>query len=184
MILVRDVKSDGDKPVTLPPPLSRTFEDDRPGLVARLCHEEIQPPLLSVRPEGREVRLAGPQEEKGEDKFEGEVLDANYPHHLQVEKKPSSSSQVVRQESVVDVDQDNEEEGLVQSDHIVISSPRDGQFPLLPMHSNGHCETKHQSTGFHTQVSISYRVRVLKGEIIISISRCRDFIIKLLILPQ
>ena len=78
--------SDGDKTVdmTPPPPLCLIFEDDRSGLVARVCHEEIQSSLLSVSPEGRKVRFAGPDEEKGEDKLEGEVLDENDSHHLQV----------------------------------------------------------------------------------------------------
>ena len=151
-----------DKPVDIPPPpLSLIFEHDRSGLEGRLCHEEIQPPLLSVRPEGREVRFAGPDEEKGKDKLEGEVLDENYPEHLQVEKKASSSAQVVSKERAVDVDQNNKEEGLVQSDHIMISSPRDGHLPLLPKHPDRHDKTKQQSTGFHPQVSISDQIRIL-----------------------
>ena len=128
-----------DKPVDIPPPpLSLIFEHDRSGLEGRLCHEEIQPPLLSVRPEGREVRFAGPDEEKGKDKLEGEVLDENVSHHLQVKEKPSSSSEVVSEETIVDVDQDNEEQGLVQCDHIMISSPWYEQPPLLPQHTNRH----------------------------------------------
>ena len=124
MVFIRDVNSNCDKPVdTSPSPLSLIFEHDRSGYEGRLCHEEIQPPLLSVRPEGREVRFAGPDEEEGEDKLEGEVLDENDSYHLQVKEKPSSSSQVVSEETIVDVDQDNEEQGLVQGDHIMISSP-------------------------------------------------------------
>ena len=128
-----------DKSVDIPPPpLSLIFEHDRSGHEGRLCHEEIQPPLLSVRPEGREVRFAGPDEEEGEGKLEDEVLDENDSHHLQVKEKPSSSSEVVSEETIVDVDQDNEEQGLVQSDHIMISSPWYGQPPLLPQHTNRH----------------------------------------------
>ena len=138
MVLIRDVNSHCDKPVNIPPPLSLIFEHDRSGHEGRLCHEEIQPPSLSVRPEGREVRFAGPDEEKGKDKLEDEVLDENVSHHLQVKEKPSSSSEVVSQETIVDVDQDNEEQGLVQSDHIMISSPWYGQPPLLPQHTNRH----------------------------------------------
>ena len=44
-------------------------------------------------------------------------------------------------ESAVDVYQDNEEKGLVESYHIVVSSPLDGQLPLLPSHPQGHDET-------------------------------------------
>ena len=88
------MRSDGDKPVdmTPTPPLCGIFEDDRSGLVARLCQEEIQPSLLSVSPESRKVRFAGPDEEEGEDELEGEVLDENNSHHLQDEKKPSLGS--------------------------------------------------------------------------------------------
>ena len=154
-----------DKPVDIPrPPLSLIFEHDRSGLEGRLCHEEIQPPLLSVRPEGREVRFAGPDEEEGEDKLEGEVLDENDSYHLQVKEKPSSSSEEVSEETIVDVDKDNEEQSLVQSDHIMILSPRNGQSPLFPMHSNRHHENKHQSTSLHPKVSVSYRIRILNGK--------------------
>ena len=159
------MNSNCDKPVdTSPSPFSLIFEHHRSGHEGRLCHEEIQPPLLSVRPEGREARFAGPDKEEGEDKLEGEVLDENVSHHLQVKEKPSSSSEEVSEETIVDVDQDNEEQGLVQSDHIMISSPWDGQPLLLPQHTNCHDETKHQSTSFHPKVSISYRIRILNGK--------------------
>ena len=165
VVFIRDVNSNCDKPVdTSPSPLSLIFEHDRSGYEGRLCHEEIQPPLLSVRPEGREVRFAGQDEEEGEDKLEDEVLDKNDSYHLQVEEKPPSSSEVVRKESVVNVDQDNQEQGLVQSDHIMILSRRDGQSPLFPMHSNRHHENKHQSTSLHPKVSVSYRIRILNGK--------------------
>ena len=143
------------------PLLCRIFEDDRSGLVARLCQEEIQPSLLSVSPESRKVRFAGPDKEEGEDELEGEVLIEDNSHHLQVEKSASFISEVVSEQSVVDVDQDNEEQGLVESDHIVVSSPLDGQLPLLPVHPYGHRKTEHQSAGFHPKVSISYQIRVL-----------------------
>ena len=79
-VLVCEVKSDVD--ISTPPSaLCRIFEDDRSGLVARLRHEELQPPLLSVSPEGRKVSFAGPDEEEGEDELEGEVLDENRSHH-------------------------------------------------------------------------------------------------------
>ena len=151
------MKSDGDKPVdmtppTAPPLLCRIFEDDRSRLVARSCQEEFQSPLLSVSPEGWKVRFAGPDEEQGEDELEGEILIENNSHHLQVEKRSSFISEVVSEESAVDVDQDNEDNGLVESDHVMISSPRDGQLPLLPEHPHGRHETKHQSTGFHPKV--------------------------------
>ena len=89
------MKSDRNKPVNITPtpPPCRIFDDDRSGLVARVGQEEIQPPLLSVSPEGRKVRFAGPDEEEGEDELEGEVLDENNSHHLHVEKKPSFVSQ-------------------------------------------------------------------------------------------
>ena len=127
--------------MTPTPPLCGIFEDDRSGLVARFRQEELQPSLLSVSPESRKVRFAGPDEEEGEDELEGEVLIEDNSHHLQVEKSASFISEVVSEESAVDVDQDNEEKGLVESDHIVVSSPLDGQLPLLPSHAQGHDET-------------------------------------------
>ena len=138
--------------MTPTPPLCGIFEDDRSGLVARFRQEELQPSLLSVSPKSRKVRFAGPDEEEGEDELEGEVLDENRSHHPEVEKRPSSNSEVGGMESAVDVDQDNQEQSLVESDHIVVSFPRDGQLPLLPEHPHSRHETKHQSTGFHPKV--------------------------------
>ena len=71
-----------------------------------------------------------PDEEQGKDELEDEVLDENNSHHLQDEKKPSLGSQVIREKSAVDVDQNYKEKSLVQSDHIMILSPRDRQSPL------------------------------------------------------
>ena len=139
------------------------FEDDRSGLVAGVRQEKIQPPLLSVNPESGEVGSAGPDEEKRKEEFEGEVLKENDSHHLQVEEKPSSSSKVVSEDGVVDVDQDDKKEGLIESNHVMISSPRDGQLPFLPKHPYRHRETKQQSAGFHPEISISERIRILNG---------------------
>ena len=90
------------------PPLSLIFEDDWSGLIAGVCQEKIQPLLLSVSPESGEVSFAGPDEEKGKDELEAEVLNKNYSHQVQIEKKPATSSQVVSEESIVDVDQDDQ----------------------------------------------------------------------------
>ena len=73
-------------------------------------------------------------------------------------------SKVVGEDCVVDVDQEDQEEGLVESDHVVISSPGDGQFPFLPVHPHRHRKTKQQSAGFHPEVTISYRIRILSGK--------------------
>ena len=76
-----------------------------------------------------------PDKEQGKDELEDEVLDENNSHHLQDEKKASLGSQVVREKSAVDVDQNYENYGLVQSDHIMISSPRDRQSSFHEIYS-------------------------------------------------
>lgn len=141
--LVRDMNTEGDKSVgTTPPPFSLEFNQGRSGLVTRVGHEEVEPPLISVSPESGEPGLSGPDEEKGKDDLECDILNENDSYHLQVEEKPSSCVQEVGQERVVNVDQGDQEQGLIQSDHIVILS-RNGQSPLFPMHSNRHHENKH-----------------------------------------
>ena len=102
------VNSDPANSGALTPPPSTILEDDWSGLVAGVCQEKIQPLLLSVSPESGEVSFAGSDEEKGKDELEAEVLKKNYSHQVQVEKKLATSSQVVCEESVVDVDQHNQ----------------------------------------------------------------------------
>ena len=89
-----------------------------------LCrHEESHSLRLFVSPDRSQVSSTLKDQVERDETFEKNILDQDRSQHLQGEHKSSAALDEVSQDGAVQVEKDDEEDGLVEGHHVVLDGP-------------------------------------------------------------
>ena len=102
-----------------------------------LCrHEEFQSLRLFVSPERSQVSSTLKDQVERDQTFEKNILNQDCSQHLQGEHKSPVPLDEVSQDPAVQVEKGDEEDGLVESHHVVLDGPGSDQFSIfLPINA-------------------------------------------------